>query len=207
MVPREALLEGLGRHLPERSRGQPRRAAGRPSRATPAARGARRDLPDDGRHDHRDHLAGVLGLAVVRGHALVELVIDAVRRDDVDVALAVVVAVVTVWALLGVRRRLLRWSPPAALACCTIIRLRRSPPCRYRLRGGERACRVARAEAATSCRRWTGDPGKGEGGERRRILVVDDEADIRRLVQEALAANGYHVETAADGDEAVRKGS
>ncbi len=40
-----------------------------------------------------------------------------------------------------------------------------------------------------------------------RILVVDDEPDIRRLVKEALSVSGYQVETAADGDEAVRKGS
>ena len=37
-----------------------------------------------------------------------------------------------------------------------------------------------------------------------RILVVDDEADIRRLVQEALLAAGYEVATAANGTEAVR---
>jgi DNA-binding response OmpR family regulator len=40
-----------------------------------------------------------------------------------------------------------------------------------------------------------------------RILVVDDEPDIRRLVKEALSVSGYQVETAADGDEAVRKGA
>jgi DNA-binding response OmpR family regulator len=39
-----------------------------------------------------------------------------------------------------------------------------------------------------------------------RILVVDDEPDIRRLVAEALASAGYEVEVAADGDEAVRRG-
>lgn len=42
---------------------------------------------------------------------------------------------------------------------------------------------------------------------KRRILVVDDEPDLRRLVAEALEASGYEVQTAADGDEAVRKGS
>ena len=40
-----------------------------------------------------------------------------------------------------------------------------------------------------------------------RILVVDDEPDIRRLVKEALTVSGYQVETAADGDEAVRRGA
>jgi DNA-binding response OmpR family regulator len=41
----------------------------------------------------------------------------------------------------------------------------------------------------------------------RRILVVDDEADIRRLVQEALVSVGYDVATAANGKEAVRVGA
>ena len=41
---------------------------------------------------------------------------------------------------------------------------------------------------------------------KRRILVVDDEPDIRRLVAEALTSAGYEVEVAADGDEAVRRG-
>jgi len=38
----------------------------------------------------------------------------------------------------------------------------------------------------------------------KRILVVDDEPAIRRLVAEALEAEGYEVQTAADGEEAVR---
>lgn len=42
---------------------------------------------------------------------------------------------------------------------------------------------------------------------KRRILVVDDEPDIRRLVAEALDASGYDVHTAAGGREAVREAS
>jgi DNA-binding response OmpR family regulator len=42
---------------------------------------------------------------------------------------------------------------------------------------------------------------------KRRILVVDDEADIRMLVSEALDASGYDVHTAANGTEAVREAS
>ncbi len=39
---------------------------------------------------------------------------------------------------------------------------------------------------------------------KRRILVVDDEADIRQLVGEALEGSGYDVRTAAGGKEAIR---
>ncbi len=39
---------------------------------------------------------------------------------------------------------------------------------------------------------------------KRRILVVDDEADIRHLVGEALTASGYDVRVAADGRDAIR---
>ena len=41
----------------------------------------------------------------------------------------------------------------------------------------------------------------------KRILVVDDEPSILRLVDEALTADGYQVETAVDGEEALRKGA
>jgi DNA-binding response OmpR family regulator len=41
----------------------------------------------------------------------------------------------------------------------------------------------------------------------RRILVVDDEDDIRQLVAAALTASGYQVETAAGAEEALRKGA
>jgi DNA-binding response OmpR family regulator len=35
------------------------------------------------------------------------------------------------------------------------------------------------------------------------VLLVDDEPDIRRILQFTLAAEGYEVSTAGDGDEAV----
>ena len=37
----------------------------------------------------------------------------------------------------------------------------------------------------------------------KRILVVDDEADIRRLLEGVLCRDGYRVETACDGREAL----
>ena len=40
---------------------------------------------------------------------------------------------------------------------------------------------------------------------KRLVLVVDDEPEIRQLVQRTLQAKGYAVETAADGQEAVEK--
>ncbi len=42
---------------------------------------------------------------------------------------------------------------------------------------------------------------------KRRILLVDDEPDIRRLVAETLAAPATTSRSAADGAEAVRNGS
>ena len=38
-----------------------------------------------------------------------------------------------------------------------------------------------------------------------RVLVVDDDMQIRRAVREALAREGIEVETAADGEEALRR--
>ncbi len=39
----------------------------------------------------------------------------------------------------------------------------------------------------------------------KRVLVVDDEAEIRKLVERTLQAKGFTVETAADGEEGLRK--
>ncbi len=59
-----------------------------------------------------------------------------------------------------------------------------------------------------------GGPGQGPGDEvvitvraagRRTVLVVDDEPEIRLLVQRMLEGHGFAVETAADGAEAIAK--
>lgn len=42
-------------------------------------------------------------------------------------------------------------------------------------------------------------------GQKPRVLLVDDEAAIRRAVERALVLSGYDVETAADGTDALRK--
>lgn len=36
------------------------------------------------------------------------------------------------------------------------------------------------------------------------VLLVDDDPDIRRILQFTLAAEGYEVTTASDGEEAIR---
>ena len=40
--------------------------------------------------------------------------------------------------------------------------------------------------------------------QRRRVLVVDDDLDIRVMISDALLANGYAVLTASDGEEGLR---
>lgn len=44
-----------------------------------------------------------------------------------------------------------------------------------------------------------------EAQPRARVLVVDDEADLIRILQFGLEAIGYQVETASDGQEALKK--
>lgn len=46
--------------------------------------------------------------------------------------------------------------------------------------------------------------GQEHGLDLRHILVVDDDRRLRALLQRYLTANGYHVTTASDGDEARR---
>ena len=43
------------------------------------------------------------------------------------------------------------------------------------------------------------------GQPRARVLVVDDEADLVRILQFGLQGIGYEVETASDGQEALKK--
>ncbi len=43
------------------------------------------------------------------------------------------------------------------------------------------------------------------GGGPKRVLVVDDEPEIRLLVERTLSAKGFKVDTAADGEEALKK--
>ena len=50
-----------------------------------------------------------------------------------------------------------------------------------------------------------GDPSPARPDGKRLVLVVDDEPEIRLLVQRTFEARGYAVETAADGQEAVEK--
>ncbi|MER5870550.1 response regulator transcription factor [Streptomyces sp. NPDC002044] len=49
----------------------------------------------------------------------------------------------------------------------------------------------------------TGDTGGTGGADRQRILVVDDEPEVRAAVQDGLAVEGYEVRGAADGLDAL----
>lgn len=39
---------------------------------------------------------------------------------------------------------------------------------------------------------------------KQRLLIVDDESDLRDLLRDILGSEGYEIVTAADGDEALR---
>ena len=41
-------------------------------------------------------------------------------------------------------------------------------------------------------------------GKKHRLLIVDDELDLRELLSEILGSEGYDTVTASDGDEAIR---
>lgn len=49
---------------------------------------------------------------------------------------------------------------------------------------------------------WTDSPEPAEGG---RVLVVDDEQEIRALIREILIEAGYEVQVAEDGEDAIRR--
>ena len=41
-------------------------------------------------------------------------------------------------------------------------------------------------------------------GKKHRLLIVDDELDLRELLSDILGSEGYDTVTASDGDEAIR---
>jgi OmpR family response regulator RpaB len=51
--------------------------------------------------------------------------------------------------------------------------------------------------------RWKGTALRNLSGDKGTILVVDDEASIRRILQTRLEMIGYSVVTASDGEEAL----
>jgi CheY-like chemotaxis protein len=58
------------------------------------------------------------------------------------------------------------------------------------------------AKKVSQTREPAGASSQGQLNQRPRILVVDDDGDIRRLNSEVLTGSGYKVDTAADGDDA-----
>jgi DNA-binding response OmpR family regulator len=60
------------------------------------------------------------------------------------------------------------------------------------------------ADAGEVVHQVSAEAGPSAAG-RRRVVVVDDEPEIRMLVERTLRAQGYEVETAADGEEGLAK--
>ena len=48
-------------------------------------------------------------------------------------------------------------------------------------------------------------PEPGQGGEEARILIVEDDRELRRIMRDVLEDEGYLVETAPDGRQAVAR--
>ena len=57
--------------------------------------------------------------------------------------------------------------------------------------------------AQTTAGRTGGAMSSAEGAERRRVLLADDNADLRAYIQRLLVEDGYHVETVSDGEAAL----
>ncbi|MDD4952373.1 MAG: HDOD domain-containing protein [Desulfovibrionaceae bacterium] len=60
-------------------------------------------------------------------------------------------------------------------------------------------------EAAGARRPAMGRPAEKPRGRTKSVLVVDDEEHIRDILEEALSAEGYRVETCSDGDQGLKR--
>jgi len=95
--------------------------------------------------------------------------------------------------------------PPRA----TMSLMRRRSTREERDRAGERcerAARTARADEA-ACDTACSGGRRGEGPRRgfvKRILLVEDEARVRKLIVDVLTSHGYNVVEATRGEEAIR---
>jgi CheY-like chemotaxis protein len=103
------------------------------------------------------------------------------------------------------------------------IRRRSRRLCDVRIKGGAAGCRIAYCvireqalapsdgdpvAAATAVQPGTGFSSRGSEGKamtEKRILVVDDEPFILRSLTYVLKKNGYRVDTATNGDEALEQ--
>jgi CheY-like chemotaxis protein len=73
-----------------------------------------------------------------------------------------------------------------------------------RNRGCELTVRLPAAEAPTPGHRG-GDHATAAGGARRRVLIVEDVADARTMLEQCIALPGHIVETAEDGPTGLAK--